>query len=191
MAGYHTALIGKYLNGGPIGNWVTYIPVGWTGWYSPEEGDPFFAYDYELNENGEIVVYGTEPEDYLTDVLASFAVDFVKRSAKDNDPLFIYLAPYVPHGSAVPAPRYGSMFHKGFYPKAPSFNEEDVSDNRPIFKNWDVSIPAQSSGSMRSIAPSADLQFLEGLSEWLACVSMCSGENCWINKHVPPDIEML
>jgi arylsulfatase A-like enzyme len=128
VAGYRTALIGKYLNGYPIGNWVTHIPIGWTEWYSPVEGDPFFAYNYELNENGEIVAYGTEPDDYLTDVLASFAVDFVERSAKNDQPFFIYLAPYAPHGPAVPAPRHVKMFHEEIYPKTPSFNEEDVSD---------------------------------------------------------------
>jgi N-acetylglucosamine-6-sulfatase len=75
--GYGTVLIGKYLNGYPLGVEPTYAPLGWDEWYG-YLGDNFvwnsqdFGYDYfnyRMNENGEVVSYGHDTEDYLTDVL--------------------------------------------------------------------------------------------------------------------------
>src|SRR5215471_1368469 len=64
-AGYNTVLIGKYMNS--YAKPWTYLPPGWNEWYgkvdSIAEGG---YYNYKLNENGQIVIYGSDPEDYLT-----------------------------------------------------------------------------------------------------------------------------
>ena len=76
-AGYHTALLGKYINryvpetGG--------VPPGWSEWYAGGNAHP--SYDYTLNENGRIVAYGREPEDYLNDVLTRKAVALIEAAA--------------------------------------------------------------------------------------------------------------
>lgn len=127
-AGYRTVLLGKYLNGYPHAEagGATYIPPGWDEWYSPVSGDPYSEFNYRLNENGSIVAYGRAPEDYMVDVLAHKAAAFIGRTTEK--PFFMYLAPYVPHGPATPAPRYADAFPGAAAPRTSSFNETDVSD---------------------------------------------------------------
>jgi len=121
--GYQTVLIGKYLNSYA---WSpTYVPPGWNEWYAGVDGRDEY-YNYEFNENGQIVLYGTDPEDYLTDVETAKATDFIRRTTA---PFFIYLAPSAPHGDPpIPAPRHIGLFADLMAPRTPSFNEADMSD---------------------------------------------------------------
>jgi arylsulfatase A-like enzyme len=80
-----------------------------------------------------LTAYGSNPEDYSTDVSARKAVDFIQRAAEGGKPFFMYLATFTPHGSigngpAMPAPRHQNMFPTAKVPRFPSFNEADVSD---------------------------------------------------------------
>ena len=122
-AGYQTVLIGKYLNG--YGWSPRYVPPGWNEWYAGVEGKEEY-YNYKFNENGEIVFYGSDPEDYLTDVETAKATDFIRRT---TTPFFMYLAPSAPHGDPpTPAPRHVGYFADLMAPRPPSFNEADMSD---------------------------------------------------------------
>lgn len=130
-AGYRTALFGKYLNGYPdTAPSDTYIPPGWSEWFAPVAGSPYSGSNYTLNENGSKVVHGDQPEDYLTDVLSAKLTDFIRRSVADQPdrPFFAYVAPYAPHGPAIPAPRHAQAYPGATAPKGGSFNEADVSD---------------------------------------------------------------
>lgn len=124
-AGYHTAMLGKYLNHYEP---ETDVPAqGWDEWYVPgSENYAFF--NYWLNENGRPVHYGDRPEDYLTDVMTRQTVEIIEEQAAADQPFFLYVAPYAPHSPATPAPRHAGMFADQNYPRAPSFDEEDVSD---------------------------------------------------------------
>src|SRR5215218_321449 len=126
-AGYQTAFFGKYLNGYPAGD-PTHVPPGWDEWYGKLDGQDL--YDYRINENGEEVSYGSEEEDFFTDVLSGQATDFVGRAASDSSsrPFFMYVAPTAPHGPATPAERRKGAFSEEELPRPPSFDEEDVSD---------------------------------------------------------------
>ena len=124
-AGYQTAFFGKYLNGYPAGD-PTHVSPGWEEWYGKLDGQRL--YNYRLNENGEEVSYGNEPEDFFTDVLSGQATDFVQRAAPDSKPFFMYVAPTAPHGPATPAERHKGAFSEEEPPRPPSFDEEDVSD---------------------------------------------------------------
>lgn len=126
--GYRTALFGKYLNGYPNGEDLTYVPPGWDEWASPVKGSPYAAYRYTLNENGKLVAHGSKAEDYMTDVLAAKAVDFVRRASATSQPFFLYLATYAPHKPATPAKRHAGLFPGLQAPRTPSFNEPDVRD---------------------------------------------------------------
>lgn len=113
--GYRTALMGKYMNG--------YLPdknpppAGWSEW--DVAGDAYAEFDYDLNENGKIVHYGTEREDYLTDVLARHADRFIRESA--TAPFFIEIATFAPHVPYVPAPRDTDKYSGLKVPRTPTF----------------------------------------------------------------------
>jgi arylsulfatase A-like enzyme len=138
-AGYRTVLLGKYLNGYPD-NDETYIPPGWDEWYAVVNG---LYFNYRLNENGQLVQYTTRERDYETDVLASKAANFIRRTAPAA-PFFIYLVPNAPHGPLIPAPRHQNEFMDMSAPRPPSFNESDVNDkpmwvrNLPILNAADI-----------------------------------------------------
>ena len=101
--GYRTALVGKYFN-----TFGLYAPPG----YRPPGWDEFLAfttmdrsgdyYDYTLSDGS---VHGSKPRDYSTDVLAAAATDVV-RTTPATQPLFLWYAPYAPHGPYRPAPRH-------------------------------------------------------------------------------------
>jgi len=138
--GYRTAYFGKYLNGYAAGE-PTYVPPGWDEWYG--KLDQQKLYDYRINENGQVVYYGSEPENFFTDVLSGQVTDFVRRAAPDPEPFFMHVAPTAPHDSdandtdannaedqetVTPAERHRDTFADKEAPRPSSFNEEDVSD---------------------------------------------------------------
>lgn len=146
-AGYRTALFGKYLNGYPDdAPSLTYIPPGWTEFYSPNGGLPYRNFNYTMNENGSTVSYGEAETDYLTDVLSAKAADFISRSVAQypDQPFFAYIASYAPHAPAIPAPRHADTFPGAQAPRPASFNEADVSDKpewvrtRPLLTETEI-----------------------------------------------------
>jgi N-acetylglucosamine-6-sulfatase len=135
--GYATALIGKYLNRYPGTSPANYIPPGWTDWYS------FFSnvgsdayYNYSMNESGTVVRYGTRPEDYITDVLATKTLQFLDRAeANDAKPFFLHITPNAPHRPSEPAPRHASLLPNVQMPRTPNWNEADLSDKPAWLRN--------------------------------------------------------
>jgi N-acetylglucosamine-6-sulfatase len=133
-AGYRTVFAGKYLNG--YGNSdPSHVPAGWSEWYGGIAGAPYKDYNYDLNENGKTVHYGTAPQDYLTDVISSKAGDAIKRASQDGKPFMLYLAPFTPHSPANFAPRHANLFNDAKLPQTPSFNEADIGDKPTATKN--------------------------------------------------------
>ena len=132
-AGYRTALLGKYLNGYPNADDPTYIPPGWDEWFVPTTDSAYGSYDYTVNDNGTLISYGNTAQDYITDVLASEAVEWISTtlSLSPTVPLFALVSVYAPHSPANPAPRHQSMFPDAQVPRTPSFNEADMSDKPP------------------------------------------------------------
>jgi N-acetylglucosamine-6-sulfatase len=125
-AGYRTALMGKYLNGylqtpgGDPDVPKTYVPPGWSEWDVAGWGYPEF--NYQLNEDGALRSYGHQPSDYLTDVLAGKAVDFINRSAATRQRFFLELATFSPHSPYTPAPRDAADFLGLKAPQPPEFD---------------------------------------------------------------------
>jgi len=133
-AGYRTVMLGKYLNGYPFPEDRSYIPVGWNEWYSSVKGSPFAGYQYTLNENGQQIDYNVNRQgeaQYMTDVLARKAGDFIQRASADKTPFFVYLSTYAPHVPVKPAPKYAALMPDLKAPRTASFNEADVSDKPP------------------------------------------------------------
>jgi N-acetylglucosamine-6-sulfatase len=152
-AGYHTALIGKYLNLYPSD---PPVPPGWSEWHAaapvgfPTEADTLNAYNYTMDENGNSVHHGQDPADFKQDVLTRKAVDFVNRRAPKPQPFFLWLTYTAPHiggpnpnpnppsdctAAAKPAPRHAHAFDSAPLPRPPNFNEADVSDKPASIRN--------------------------------------------------------
>ena len=116
--GYRTILLGKYFNGYDNN---TYIPPGWEEWYGTG------GVGTQFNENGTLVTYDPTVNN-PTDVLAEHATQYIERTSADPRPFFMYLAPKPPHLQATVAARHQDAFADAKAPRAPSFNEQDVSD---------------------------------------------------------------
>jgi arylsulfatase A-like enzyme len=141
-AGYHTVLIGKFLNNYGIDPATTVVPPGWSEWYGRVDADgPNLYYDYTLDENGTLVHYGSNPASYSTDLYAAKADAVIRRLAPKPQPFFLWLAFMAPHNGAPQEPddppdfgtparsvRYTGAFASAPLPRPPSFNEADVSD---------------------------------------------------------------
>jgi N-acetylglucosamine-6-sulfatase len=123
--GYRTGYVGKYLNG----YHESAVPPGWSDWHAFTRVG---AFDFDLNDNGRIRNY----LEYHTDVLAAKATSFVRRNAPLPEPFFLTLATHAPHAHAGrpphPAPRHRGSFRREQLPRAPSFDELDVTD-KPSF----------------------------------------------------------
>jgi N-acetylglucosamine-6-sulfatase len=156
-AGYYTAHIGKFLNGYGTTAPDTEVPPGWNEWYGslddPDSfaGGTYTAYGYTLNENGQLVHYGSTPDvvdpaTYQTDVYSQKAADFIRRRAPSNKPFYLSVAPRDPHAEAAScackpgndpraAPRYEGALAGLTAPRNPDFNETDVSDKPTSVKD--------------------------------------------------------
>ena len=122
-AGYYTGLFGKYLNLYPFGR-EPFIPPGWDRWIAKLHGGVASVYfDYTLNRDGELRRYGAEPQDYMPDVLAADAREFIE-SAPAGRPFFLYLAPTAPHAPWLPAPRHEGAFSGVRFDHPASIEEE-------------------------------------------------------------------
>ncbi|MEO6405015.1 MAG: sulfatase [Ferruginibacter sp.] len=117
-AGYKTAMMGKFLNG--------YLPrkhkpvPGWSDWFVAGAG--YRNFDYDINNNGQLMHFGNAPGDYLTDVLSSHT-DSLVRAWKDH-PFFIEIASFTPHAPFIPAPRHEKLFSDQQAPRTATFNKQ-------------------------------------------------------------------
>ena len=135
-AGYRTALIGKYFNEYPVTAEPNYVPPGWDFFLSPVFTEGRLGgvnyINYAVNDNGEVLSFGDDPEEYATDMMARRAAEVISTAANDDAPLFLYLAPRAPHQPSKPAPRHEGTLAGLQAPRTLSFNEEDVSD-KPLW----------------------------------------------------------
>jgi N-acetylglucosamine-6-sulfatase len=130
-AGYHTALIGKYMNGYRGAS----VPPGWDRWAAFKGGGGY--YNYQLREDDVIVSYGSTEADYSTDVFATKVIDFIK-GVPANEPFFVHFSPYAAHGPAIAANRHLNQFSTTTFERPPSFNEADVSDKPAWVRNLTI-----------------------------------------------------
>jgi len=127
--GYHTAYVGKYLNGYRNFSPRKYDPPGWSAFDVINSNQGKYFYYQMRDRDGTITQHKTAPEDYSTDVIADIAVKRI-REAPDDQPLFALIAPFTPHEPNLPAPRHeGDPRCADIEPWAPpNYDEADVSD---------------------------------------------------------------
>lgn len=115
-AGYHTGLVGKYLNGYPFGR-LPYVPPGWDRFVGKRNQSGVTVYrDFRAVDQGSPVFV----REYATDWLAEKAAAFV-RTAPSTRPFFLLFAPSAPHPPWLPARR-----HQGVYADRPVVEPPDV-----------------------------------------------------------------
>jgi N-acetylglucosamine-6-sulfatase len=195
--GYRTALIGKYLNHYS----GTYTPPGWDHWFVSFKTGAF--YDYKANSNGVVKAFGSDPQDYGTDVLARRATAFI-RSTSATQPLFLYFAPHAPHGPAIPGPGDETAFSKLDAWRPPSYNEARVAD-KPSYIKDRPSLPRSSQRAIdrfrlnqyrsllavdRAVASILDAlrdtgRLSNALIVFMSDNGMLWGEHRWHSKFVP------
>jgi arylsulfatase A-like enzyme len=121
-AGYHTGLFGKYLNGYRGG----FVPPGWDMFTTSARywGGPGY-------EQGRAKHYPFTT--YMPDYMGARTAQFI-RSTPRNRPVFAYYAPYAPHATPSPEPRFAKLhvcWRCHGWP-TPDFDEKNVSD-KPAF----------------------------------------------------------
>jgi N-acetylglucosamine-6-sulfatase len=203
-AGYHTGLVGKYLNGYNL-NHASYIPPGWDSWQAlaiqgRSEG---LYYNYSLSNQGSPEFHGTAASDYSTDVLSSYAKQFVTDAPSDQ-PLFLYFATVAPHLRARPPRRYRNAFPNLQPLRPPSYNEADVSDKPQYVQAMSQLSPAEQSrrDSLRRRQFQSLLAVDDGVKSILDALAatgrlgstlivyasdngLAFGEHRWTKKRVP------
>jgi len=128
-AGYRTSLIGKYINSYAWGTGTDYVPPGWDDWHGHLAAIEDGRYvNYWMNHNGQVVRYGSKPEEYSADVETKLALSFIRGSAGRPEPLFMLLVPQAPHVPARYHDRHGAEFRYAHAPRTPSFNLGNVAD---------------------------------------------------------------
>jgi len=193
-AGYRTALIGKYLNQYPEGHW-TYVPPGWDRWFAI---DTSTYYQYTAATDGRRSErFGSDPEDYSTEVLTQRAVSFIDRSELRGEPFFLYFAPTAPHVPAIPYPEDSGRFTVGALPKPPSFGL--VSTSQPAYvqqARWDSAKLSRARtvherqldaayGVDRAVGRILDAVPPNTIVIYLSDNGMLWGEHRWVGKGVP------
>jgi N-acetylglucosamine-6-sulfatase len=120
-AGYHTGLVGKYMNG--YAGHGDFVPPGWDTWNALTGLD---YYGPTESVQGNLVTYPADQ--YQTDIIGRQAVDFI-HEAPGGQPLFLYWAPHAPHLPSTPLNSDKGSLASSLTPwRPPSYNESDVSD---------------------------------------------------------------
>jgi arylsulfatase A-like enzyme len=135
-AGYHTGVIGKFLNSPwefsarppHFDEWATVDGKG-----SPPR-PPEKYWDYAFNMNGETTV----TKGYVTRVMGELAVDFIRRNAGET-PWYLYVATKAPHPPVEPEQRYDDLPVKR-WDGNPAVFERDKSDKPQYVQNNSVGI---------------------------------------------------
>lgn len=121
-AGYHTVLVGKYLNGYPAPRPRTYVPPGWADWHARAGSRDMYT-DHRISDNGTYRLSTAYSTDFYTD-LAVRAV----QATPAGKPLFLWLSYAAPHEPATPAERHRDALPTLEAPRDAAFDEADVSD---------------------------------------------------------------
>jgi arylsulfatase A-like enzyme len=121
-------MMGKYLNGyfpdRPVDGRAQFVPPGWNEW--DVAGNGYQEFNYTLNQNGQLVRYGRQPRDYLTDVVGGRAVEFINGAADAGQPFMLEVATFAPHAPYTPAPRNSNDFPGLTAPRTPAFDYDNT-----------------------------------------------------------------
>ena len=134
--GYKTAHVGKFLNKYEEQDSPRTVAPGWDLWFTQLEKRKY--YNWKASKNGQVVRYGADDSDHLTDVTNSYARSWAERLAAKDNPFYLQVDYYAPHtgpgrdesckAAPKPAPEDAGRFASTPLPQPPSFNQDDVSE---------------------------------------------------------------
>ncbi|KAF2885334.1 hypothetical protein ILUMI_20803 [Ignelater luminosus] len=130
--GFYTFYAGKYLNeyGHKDCGGTQHVPFGYDWWLGLKGNSKY--YNYTLSINGTAKEFTDE---YLTDVMKTYALNFLNQKQMETSPFFMMLATPAAHAPFTPAPRHEKLFPDTKAVRTPSFNYSS-SD-----KHWLVRLP--------------------------------------------------
>lgn len=190
-AGYHTAHVGKYLNG--WGNPSEYPEgveprPGWSRWFGLIDPFTYTYFEYKVSVDGEVRSYRKAPQDYQTDVLGEEVLRIIDDSTSKGQPFFISFTPVAPHVgasesglgdkpvagiSAVPAPRHAGAMQGEQLPRSPSmlFDDKgetslDVQSKPPLIRQRVREFPVNMDYALSAYRDA--LASLLAVDEWVA-----------------------
>lgn len=128
-AGYHTALLGKYMNG--YRRRAPYIPPGWTVFAGSVREPSWFEHTVAIGSSGTEASRGRleTHSQYLTDFYRDRALAFLDEYGQE--PFFMYFSTHAPHGPATPASGDEGAFLNYRYEDR-AYREPDLTD-KPAF----------------------------------------------------------
>ncbi|XP_076230933.1 N-acetylglucosamine-6-sulfatase [Calliopsis andreniformis] len=138
---YVTFYAGKYLNqyGNKAVGGSNHVPVGWD-WWAGLIGNSKY-YNYSLSINGTEKKFGSDPEDYLTDVISNMATDFIKTINTNDHSFLMVLAPPAPHAPFTPALRHSDIYEDVKAKRTPNFNTLTQMDKHWLVKRGPSPLP--------------------------------------------------
>jgi N-acetylglucosamine-6-sulfatase len=124
-ANYTIGQIGKWYNEEPTFCVANYTPA----WHTGPNDTSFLLcnectyFSNRFNDNGALVDYGKEPEDYMTSVLGNKTIAWLDVVTDGTNPWFGLITPHAPHLPATPAPWYADAEVPGVgAPRTPNWN---------------------------------------------------------------------
>eukprot|EP00916_Digyalum_oweni_P013296 GHVL01021808.1.p1 GENE.GHVL01021808.1~~GHVL01021808.1.p1 ORF type:complete len:691 (+),score=88.59 GHVL01021808.1:416-2488(+) len=187
-AGYHTKIIGKFVNGYNV-NIVEEVPPGWDEWEVLMQP---YIYDFlkpTFSENGERKEYMPE---HQTDVIMRKSIESIEQLSKQDDPFFLLLTPTAPHdavsfpggwGPPIPCERHEKMFKNEKVPRTLDFNEQNVNDK----PGWLRDLTSLSAERIEELDEHWRLRLrsLQGLDEMVEMVTTKMDElGLWENTYL-------
>ncbi|KAI4454370.1 n-acetylglucosamine-6-sulfatase family member [Holotrichia oblita] len=131
---YNTFYGGKYLNqyGSKEAGGITHVPPGYDWWIGLEGNSQYYNYTLSINGTGKYF-----EDAYLTDLLKSYALDFLNQEHIKHNPFFMMVSPPASHAPFSPAPRHKGVFAGTEAPRPISFNFSSPD------KHWLITMPPQ------------------------------------------------
>ena len=136
-AGYHTALLGKYMNG--YDALEPYVPPGWSLWWGWLDEQPWLGFEVVKGVStatasgvGQRTPYGA----YVVDAQRTEALKLLSELDAET-PSFLYLTFLAPHSPHTPALADAGAFADFVY-RGGAFMEADLSDKPEWLRAWPV-----------------------------------------------------
>ena len=138
-AGYYTGLVGKYLNSYDYKD----PPRPEFDYWVATPGGSSQYYNVNINVNGKL----KKSPFYVTKVIERYALEFLEKASKGDEPFMLYFAPAAPHPPATPAPEDEDLYQDLAPYRPANHNEADVSDK----PRWLKARPVLTSLQIRSL----------------------------------------